>query len=62
MLYGITYGITRQSTVVRIPPLLPAEAGTRLSDNGRMQGWLRGTVVERRSVTGERSLSRLSYA
>ena len=31
---------TCHPTEVRIPPLLPAEAGTRFSDPGGMQGWV----------------------
>jgi len=35
-----SHSITCNPTEVRIPPLPPAEAGTRFSDPGRMQGWI----------------------
>ena len=35
-----SHSITCHPTEVRIPPLPPAEAGTRFSDPGGMQGWV----------------------
>jgi len=35
-----SHSVTCHPTEVRIPPLPPAEAGTRFSDPGRMQGWV----------------------
>jgi len=32
--------VTRHPAEVRFPPLPPAEAGTRFSDPGGMQGWV----------------------
>jgi len=38
-----SYSVTSYPTEVRIPPLLPVEAGTRFSDSGGMQAEL--TVI-----------------
>ena len=35
-----SHSVTCHPTEVRIPPLPPAEAGTRFSDPGGMQGWV----------------------
>jgi len=35
-----SHSVTCQQTEVRIPPLPPAEAGTRFTDPGVMQGWV----------------------
>ena len=35
-----SHSVTCHPTVVSIPPLSPAEAGTRFSDPGGMQGWV----------------------
>jgi len=35
-----SHSVTCHPTEARIPPLPPAEAGTRLSDPGGMQGWV----------------------
>jgi len=40
MPYGITQCYTGHLREARIPPLPPAEADTRFSDPGRMQGWV----------------------
>ena len=35
-----SHSVTCHPTEVRIPPLLPAKAGTRFNDPGGMQGWV----------------------